>query len=79
MAAAREYEDPQTGQPFDFNSDLTGVLTLGRNCSAHPARFLKEFMVLIFEQDFPGLVARFQLSLYRAGLLPIFRLEITMA
>ena len=28
-------------------------------------------MVLIMEDDFPGFVARFQLNLFRAGLLPL--------
>ena len=34
---------------------------------------------IIFEDDFLGLVARFQRNLFRAGLLPIFQLDITMA
>jgi hypothetical protein len=79
MDAARRYADSRTGKAFEFAHDLTGVLTVGRNCSAHPARYLKNFMVLILEDDFPGLVARFQRSIFRAGLLPIFQLDITMA
>ena len=79
MAAAREYRDPHTGQPIEVVPDLTGVLTLGRNCSAHPARHLNHFMLLIFEDGFRGLVARFQRSLFRAGMLPTFQLDITMA
>ena len=77
MRSAREYIDPHTGRPTDFEPNVMGVLKLTRNCSQHPAKYKEHLMVLIMEDDFPGFVARFQLNLFRAGLLPLTPLEQT--
>ena len=55
MRSAREYIDPHTGRPTDFEPNVMGVLKLTRNCSQHPAKYKEHLMVLIMEDDFSGL------------------------
>jgi hypothetical protein len=71
MRSSREFIDQHTGRPTEFVPNIMGVLKLTRNCSQHPAKYKEHLMVLIMEDDFPGFVARFQLNLFRAGLLPL--------
>ena len=51
---------------------------LGRHCGQHLGRDIEEYMLMVMEDNYPGLAAGFQRTVFRAGLLRFLNLHLLM-